>query len=97
MLVDTINGAAQEMDMSQMFLSGVILPNVSNAIEHTVAIMFAIKNKMNGAVTIALGSAAQLLTFVLPLGVIGGWMVGVELTLEVCTRGRGHAHDVTVT
>jgi len=82
-LVGAIDGAAEDLGLSQIFLTAVVLPNVNNAPEHAVAIMFAIKNKMNGAVTIALGSAAQLLTFVLPLGVIGGWMVGVELTLEL--------------
>ena len=85
-LVGAIDGAAEDLGLSQIFLTAVVLPNVNNAPEHAVAIMFAIKNKINGSVTIALGSAAQLLTFVLPLGVIGGWMVGTELTLEVRTR-----------
>ena len=82
-LVEAIDGAAEFLNLSQVFLTAVVLPNVNNAPEHAVAIMFAIKNKLNTSVVIALGSAAQLLTFVLPLGVIFGWMSDSQLSLSM--------------
>ena len=83
MLVDTIEGAAQELSMSQLFLSGVILPNVNNAPEHAVAIIFAVRGKLNTSVSIAVGSAAQLATFILPIAVLVGWAMGRDLSLEL--------------
>lgn len=44
-LVDAIEGASAQWDVSTAFISVILLPIVGNAAEHASAIMFAMKNK----------------------------------------------------
>jgi Ca2+:H+ antiporter len=59
-LVDAIEGAAESMGMPVAFISVIILPIVGNAAEHASAIMFAMKNKMDLALGVAIGSSTQV-------------------------------------
>jgi len=70
------------MSVSALFLSAVVLPCVNNAPEHAVAMIFAAKGKINVAVSITLGSAAQLAAFVLPFGCLLGWAMDQPMTLK---------------
>ncbi len=74
-LVGAIDAAAVSMHVSSFFLAAVVVPNVNNAPEHAVAIQLAWRNRVSGTVAIAVGSAMQLATLLLPLGVILDWMV----------------------
>jgi len=58
-LVDAIEGAADSMGMPVAFISVIILPIVGNAAEHASAVMFAMKNKMDLALGVAIGSSTQ--------------------------------------
>ncbi len=66
-----------------MFISTILLPIVGNAAEHAAAIVFAAKGKMALAVGIAVGSAAQIVLFVLPLCVLLAWGLGQPLSLDM--------------
>jgi len=81
-LVDTIVGAAKEMDVPILFLSGILVPIVGNAAEHAAAIIFAYKNKMEICLGSAVGSAVQISVFVIPLCVMIGWWMGQPMTLN---------------
>jgi Ca2+:H+ antiporter len=59
-LVDAIEGAADSMGMPVAFISVIILPIVGNAAEHASAVMFAMKNKMDLALGVAIGSSTQV-------------------------------------
>jgi Ca2+/H+ antiporter len=78
----TIEEASSSLRISSVFTSTIILPIVGNAAEHTSAIVFAMKNKLNLTMGIAIGSSTQIALCVLPLVVILGWMSGLEMTLE---------------
>ena len=82
-LVYAIEGAAESYNVPLPFISTIILPIVGNAAEHASAIIFAMKNKMEIAIGVAVGSATQITLFVIPLCVILGWMVGSPLDLNM--------------
>lgn len=87
-LTGTIDQASKRLGLSEIFIGMVIVAIVGNAAEHSVAVLFALKNKMNLSVNIALESSKQIATFVVPFLVILGWFINrpfdlVFTTLEV--------------
>jgi len=80
-LVEAINGVCESTGMSTTFLGVVLLPIIGNAVEHWTAVICAYKGKMNLAISISLGSAAQISLFVLPMAVIVGWIVDKDVTI----------------
>ncbi len=78
----TIEDASKGLHLSSVFISTIILPIVGNAAEHTSAIVFAMKNKLNLTLGIAIGSSTQIAMCVLPLTVLLGWVSGLDMSLE---------------
>src|ERR1700761_2249769 len=63
-------------------ISGLILlPIVGNAAEHATAVTVAVKDKMDLAIGVAVGSSMQIALFVLPLSVLIGWWIHADMTL----------------
>lgn len=88
-LVGSIDGFCEESGISKTFTGLIILPIVGNAVEHMTAVSVAMKNKMDLAMGVAVGSATQISLFVTPLIVLVGWAVDRPLTLnfppfEIC-------------
>ncbi|GAX28896.1 Ca2+:H+ antiporter [Fistulifera solaris] len=81
-LVDSIDGFTEASGISRTFVGIVLIPIVGNAVEHITAVTVAMKNKMDLAMGIALGSSTQISLLVVPLTVIVGWVVGVDMTLN---------------
>ncbi|HXD57980.1 MAG TPA: calcium/proton exchanger [Thermoleophilaceae bacterium] len=75
-LVGSIEHAAEAVGLSQFFIGAVVVAIVGNAAEHWVAVTVAIKNKMDLAVNIAVGSAAQVALFVTPVLVLISFLLG---------------------
>jgi Ca2+:H+ antiporter len=69
-LVGTIDGFAERMNLSQVFTSMVIVPFFSNVAEQVSAFLFAYCNEMDLCVGVTIGSAIQIATFVLPGSVL---------------------------
>ena len=82
-IVDTIEGAAKSWDLPIAFISVIILPIVGNAAEHASAVMFAMKNKMDIALGVAIGSATQITVLVIPFCVVCGWFMNKPLDLNM--------------
>lgn len=83
-LVDSLNAVTCESNgISKTFVGLILLPIVGNAAEHFTAVSVAIKDKMDLAIGVAVGSSMQIALLVLPLVVIIGWMAGKgdEMTL----------------
>jgi Ca2+:H+ antiporter len=57
----------------------ILLPIVGNAAEHATAVTVAIKDKMDLAIGVAVGSSMQIALLVLPLVVVIGWIIGVSV------------------
>ena len=52
------------------------------ATEHVTAVASAMRNKMDLAIQVAIGSSLQIALFVTPLFVIIGWIMKVPMTLD---------------
>ncbi|KAA0031817.1 vacuolar cation/proton exchanger 3-like [Cucumis melo var. makuwa] len=76
-IVATIEDASKSWGVSMSFVSIILLPIMGNAAEHAGSIIFA-----DITLGIALGSAAQISLFVVPLSVIVGWCMGIKMDLD---------------
>jgi len=81
-VVNQLKTASVDLHMPMLFLSGIVIPIVGNAVEHASAVCFAMHNKMEIALGVAVGSAVQISIFVIPLTVLGGWAMDKEMTLN---------------
>jgi Ca2+:H+ antiporter len=75
-LVGSISEAAESFGLSQFFIGVIVVAIVGNAAEHWVAVLVAMKDKMDLSVNIAIGSSAQVALFVAPLLVIASFFIG---------------------
>ncbi|KAF6147063.1 hypothetical protein GIB67_036782 [Kingdonia uniflora] len=81
-VVGTIEDASETWGLSVSFIGIILLPIVGNAAEHAGAVIFAIKNKLDISLGVALGSATQISMFVIPLTVIVSWIMGINMSLD---------------
>ena len=75
-LVGSIEAASDAVGLSEFFIGVIVVAIVGNAAEHWVAVLVAIKNKMDLSVNIAIGSSAQVALFVAPVLVIASFFLG---------------------
>lgn len=68
-LVDAVKPMTESLGLSQFFVGIVLIPIIGNAAEHSTAVAMAMKNKMDIAVEIALGSSLQIILFAVPVAV----------------------------
>lgn len=71
--------------VSEEFVGLILLPIVGNAAEHATAVTVAIKDKMDLAIGVAIGSSLQIALLVLPIMILLNWWgVGApaDLTLD---------------
>ena len=80
-LVGSIEGLSKEYGLSETFVGLIILPIVGNAAEHVTAVFAAMRNQMDLAIGVSLGSSLQIAIFVTPFLVLVGWGTGNPLTL----------------
>ena len=80
-LVDSIRDVTETTSVKEMFIGLIILPIVGNAAEHVTAVTVAMKNKMDLAIGVAVGSSIQIAIFVTPLIVILGWIMDKNMSL----------------
>ncbi|RCH88506.1 hypothetical protein CU097_008649 [Rhizopus azygosporus] len=79
-LVGAIEGVVDAWGLNETFVGLIILPIVGNAAEHVSSITFALKNKMNLCIGIAVSSSLQIGLLVSPLLVLTGWAIDVPMT-----------------
>ncbi|KAJ4270290.1 hypothetical protein NW762_001966 [Fusarium torreyae] len=75
-MVDSIDDVTKSGGISEEFVGLILLPIVGNAAEHATAVTVAIKDKMDLAIGVAVGSSMQVALFLIPLLVIIGWGMG---------------------
>jgi Ca2+:H+ antiporter len=79
LLVSSLNPAIAALGLSIPFAGMILIPVVGNAAEHASAIRFAIHDKMDVAIEVAVGSSTQIALFVAPLLVFFSIAVGKPL------------------
>jgi Ca2+:H+ antiporter len=75
-LVSSISDASRSVGLSEFFIGVIVVAIVGNAAEHWVAVLVAMKNKMDLSVNIAIGSSAQVALFVAPVLVFASYFIG---------------------
>ena len=80
-LVGALEHAAQTLGLTQIFVGVVLVALVGNAAEHSTAVMVAMKNKMDLALGIAIGSSLQIALLVAPILVFASYLFGTPLDL----------------
>jgi Ca2+:H+ antiporter len=81
MLVGALEPAAHQLGLTQVFVGVILVALVGNAAEHSTAVMVAVKNKMDLAYGIAVGSSLQIALLVAPLLVFASYLFGTPLDL----------------
>lgn len=85
-MVSAINAVSQHV--SQEFIGLILLPIVGNAAEHATAVTVAVKDKMDLAIGVAVGSSLQIALLVLPIMVmLNWWSVGAPADLSLSFDG----------
>lgn len=85
-MVDSIDALVATGKISKTFIGLILIPIVGNAAEHVTACVVAVKNKMDLAMGVAIGSSIQIALLVTPALVMLGWAIGQPMTLhfETC-------------
>lgn len=85
-LVDSIDALVESHHISKNFIGLILIPIVGNAAEHVTACVVALRNKMDLAMGVAIGSSIQIALLVTPFLVILGWIMGQPMSLhfETC-------------
>lgn len=81
MLVGALEPASHQLGLTQVFVGVILVAIVGNAAEHSTAVMVALKNKMDLAYGIAVGSSLQIALLVAPVLVFASYLFGTPLDL----------------
>lgn len=81
-LVDSIDPIVATGAVSKNFIGLILIPIVGNAAEHVTACVVAIKDKMDLAMGVAVGSSVQIALLVTPFLVLLGWAIDRPMDLQ---------------
>ncbi|MBM3222903.1 MAG: calcium/proton exchanger, partial [Candidatus Tectomicrobia bacterium] len=81
LLVGAVEHTAKVFGMTEIFVGVILVAIIGNAAEHSTAILVAMKNQMELAITIAVGSSAQIALFVAPILVFLSYLFGKPMDL----------------
>jgi Ca2+:H+ antiporter len=84
-LVGAVEPAGESLGLNAVFMGVIVVAIVGNAAEHSTAILMAMKNQMDLAVGIALGSALQVALFVAPVLVFASYFRAEPMDLVFST------------
>jgi len=83
MLVGSVESAAHGLGMSNVFVGVIVVAVIGNAAEHSTAVLVAMKNKMDLALQIAVGSSIQIALFVAPVLVFASMFMHPTTPLDL--------------
>jgi len=81
-LVGALEATAQTWGLSEVFVGVIVVAVIGNAAEHSTAVLMALKNKMDLAVNVAIGSSTQVALFVAPSLVFLSYASGNPMDLR---------------
>ncbi len=74
-LVGRVEETAHALGLTEVFVGVIVVAIIGNAAEHSTAILVALKNKVDLAMNIAIGSSIQVALFVAPLLVFVSYLM----------------------
>jgi len=75
-MVGAIEPTAHELGLSDMFVGVFVVAILGNAAGHATAVTAALKNRMDLALSVAIGSSVQVALFVAPVLVFASFVLG---------------------
>jgi Ca2+:H+ antiporter len=81
-LVSSLEGFSSQLGLSEVFAGLIIIPIIGNAAEHAASV-FALKNKLDLSIQIALGATIQIALLVAPILVIVSYLIGRPMDLVI--------------
>jgi len=84
-LVDSVDGFVEAWGVSRAFIGLIVVPVIGNAGEFNTAITAAMKDSMDLAIGVIVGSTLQIALFVSPFLVMCGWIIGQPMSLRYST------------
>ncbi len=82
-LVGSVESLTKSFGWTELFVGVILIALIGNAAEHLTAVIVAMKNKMDLAIGIAVGSSAQIAAFVAPMLVFVGFFMGGNSQLNL--------------
>jgi Ca2+:H+ antiporter len=76
LLVSALDPTLHSLNISPIFVGLIIIPVIGNAAEHAAAVFFAIRDKVDVTLEIAVGSSTQVALFVAPAMVFISLLIG---------------------
>jgi Ca2+:H+ antiporter len=74
-LVGAVEATSKAIGLTEVFVGVILVAIIGNAAEHSTAVLMAMKNKMDLALNIAIGSSLQIALFVAPVLVFASYLV----------------------
>jgi Ca2+:H+ antiporter len=84
-LVGAVSATAASFGCTEVFVGVILVAIVGNAAEHSTAVLMAMKNQMDLAVNIAIGSSIQVALFVAPVLVFASYLFDRPMDLVFST------------
>jgi Ca2+:H+ antiporter len=81
-LVGSVEAARESLGLTEVFVGVIIVAIIGNAAEHSTAVMYALKNKMDLSLGIAIGSSLQIALFVTPVLIFASYLFDRPMSLE---------------
>ncbi|MDQ3804402.1 MAG: calcium/proton exchanger [Acidobacteriota bacterium] len=81
-LVGAIETARGALGLTEVFVGVIVVAIIGNAAEHSSAVLMALRNKMDIAIGIAVGSSLQIALFVAPVLIFASYLFGAPMNLE---------------
>lgn len=75
LLVGAVEEASHVLGLTEIFVGVIVVAVIGNAAEHSTAVLVAMKNKMDLALNIAIGSSIQIALFVAPVLVFASYFM----------------------
>ncbi len=79
--VGQVEHVAESFGLTELFIGAIVVAVIGNAAEHLAAVFFALKNDIDLAVNVTVGSSLQIALFVAPLAVLAGIAMGQPMDL----------------
>lgn len=84
-LVGAVEATAAAFGFTEVFVGVILVAIIGNAAEHSTAVVMAVKNQMDLAMHIAIGSSIQVALFVAPVLVFSSYLLGRPMDLVFST------------
>ncbi len=80
-LAGSVQEAGHKLHLTELFIGVIVVAIVGNAAEHSTAVLMAMQNRMDLALSIAVGSSMQIALFVAPVLVLASYALGQPMNL----------------